>query len=144
MDAHRSECFISYYSERHDVGILQTDSGGARGDRPDGPLAKAFKEAVAQQRTQDALRMVYRGIQLGLWPWSPGKITAYTEPDFASFGYKLTFTNELLPNLPFVTLPDDLRYDPEDLAYKIADEAFHFYRNRPTLPVDDHIVLGEE
>jgi hypothetical protein len=51
---------------------------------------------------------------------------------------------ELLPDMPFEydVLPDinnDVEY-----AHKIGQKAFEFYRNRPTLPVDDHIILGSE
>ena len=87
---------------------------------------------------------IYKAIEAGLWPWRPGKITAYTEQNFIRYGPTLTFEVELLRNLPFVAYPDLLRDDPDTAALKVADEAFHFYRNRPALPVDDHIVLGED
>lgn len=107
-------------------------------------LGNSFKEAYSRNRTDSLLNWIFQSIELGLWPWKPGKITAWTEQDFAQFGPKLTFEVEHFPNLPFVAYPDVIRYDFDVMAYKVANEAFKFYRNRPALPVDDHIVLGEE
>ena len=32
----------------------------------------------------------------------------------------------------------------EEAVRDIYNEIYQFYRNRPALPVDDHIVLGED
>jgi hypothetical protein len=107
-------------------------------------LGKALEESYRHNKERDQLKLVYQAIKLGLWPWNPGKITAWTEQEFSHRGPKLTFETELLPNLPFVGYPDVLRYDFDMMAFKLAEEAFKFYRYRPATPVDDHIVLGEE
>jgi hypothetical protein len=109
-------------------------------------LAKAFEEAYSRRHEATLWNWVYKSIALGLAPWNPGKITAFYDPgpSLSRFGPQVTFEVELLPNLPFVTYPDALRNDPDAMAFKMAEEAFQFYRNRPALPVDDHIVLGEE
>jgi len=105
-------------------------------------LAKAFN-LYSTNHERNLIRWIYRAIELGLAPWNPGKITAYTEQEFARRGPKLTFETELLPNLPFVAYPDTIRYDLDSMALQVAEQAFKFYRYRPAKPVDDHIVLGE-
>lgn len=107
-------------------------------------LGEVFQEAYSRTRERSLLKRVYDAIDAGLWPWKPGKITAWTEQELTPRDPKLIFEIDLLPDLPFVAYPDVIRHDFTDVALKLADEAFKFYRNRPALPVDDHIVLGED
>lgn len=47
-------------------------------------------------------------------------------------------------NTPFYYHMIDLPYlSPEELAHEVGRLAAVFYRNLPGLPVEDHIVLGE-
>lgn len=109
-------------------------------------LAESFRYAATREHEQNLWNWIYKSIALGLAPWNPGKITSYYEPGptLNRFGPTLIFEIELLPTLKFVAYPDTLRDDPDTMAFKIAQEAFKFYRYRPAVPVDDHIVLGEE
>src|SRR5690349_1705687 len=80
-------------------------------------------------------------IRLALWPWNPGEIRVYRVMESLEPTFLIKVA--LLPNLIF-------RYemkrwlDPMEILYHIADKAFYFFRERPSLEVDDHIVLGEE
>lgn len=92
----------------------------------------------------EATSMVYEAIDEALTPWRSGIVTVYRK-DFLEFvaGPKFQIEIELLPDLPFEFVPDFF-LDPVEMMFLIADKAFKFYRNRPALPVDDHIVLGED
>jgi len=109
-------------------------------------LKDSFMQSYSRNHEANLMGWIYKSIALGMAPWNPGKITAFYDPGptLSHFGPKLTFEIELLPKLVFITYPDNLRDDPDAMAFKIAEEAFKFYRNRPALPVDDHVVLGED
>jgi len=107
-------------------------------------LKDSFMQSYSRGHEANLMGWIYKSIALGMAPWNPGKITAWIDEAYSVQRRKLTFEIELLPNLKFVSYPDYLRYDLDTMAFKIAEEAFKFYRYRPALPVDDHIVLGED
>lgn len=87
-----------------------------------------------------------RAIELAFLPWNPGRVVCEMRLHL-SMADELWLQVELFPETPFVFKIDPFdrrRADPELYNMIIAEEAFKFYRNRPSLPVDDHIILGEE
>lgn len=88
---------------------------------------------------------IYEAVDRALAPWNAGKIRGYIhvqlrQPD------ELWLETDLLPSLRFVYAiypAHMLRLTADEMSVGIAKAAFRFFRNRPTLPIDDHIVLGE-
>lgn len=81
-------------------------------------------------------------VSKALWPWTPKKIDLAVVMD-------MQYDKLLVEpwGFPMFAYPMDpfyrMRLDPDEMAHKAAQAAFKFYRYRPALPVDDHIVLGE-
>lgn len=104
----------------------------------------ALSNMASWHREENLMNVVYQAIQLGLLPWDPRKITAY-RTDQSSFGEVIFwFETDILPEYSFSVKEDIIYKDPEKIALDMAEEAFKFYRYRPALPVEDHIILGEE
>lgn len=95
---------------------------------------------VQEQEFNYIGRVLGENLKYALWPWSPGEVTIY-RGDNAHGAYWLVKT-ELLPKYLFRFEMHRWR-DPMELLFDIADKAFYFFRERPCLPVDDHIILGE-
>jgi hypothetical protein len=78
-------------------------------------------------------------------PFKPGRIVSYIHEDWGE-GRTLRIEVGCLPNHDFVMSLDliSLTREPDGGLNKIYQRVFHHYRYRPSLPVDDHIVLGEE
>lgn len=94
----------------------------------------------------NVMRIIGEAIEQSIWPWNAGKVVVHQSRDFkmsSGTGIKLRFELNLLPDLPFVTYPNVL-IDPQEMAHEVAQSIFKFYRYRPAVPVDDHIILGEE
>lgn len=79
-------------------------------------------------------------IKLALWPWEPGEITVYRMDGI--FRPQFMVKVERFPDLVYRSEPNPF-LGTEQILYDLADKAFYFYRERPSLPIDDHIVLGE-
>lgn len=80
-------------------------------------------------------------VNRALWPWRPGSINLYRSENL--YGpTKITLELGLLPDMPFVFKFDPFA-DPDERVAEMGRQAFEFYRYRPSLPVDDHIILGE-
>lgn len=98
---------------------------------------------IAYQARIYNMGIIAKRIKFALAPFEPGTITLTINDDYR-FNDVLEVRIEvgLLPNLPFLGYPQ-LCSTEDEMVWILADEAFLFYRNRPALPVDDHIVLGE-
>lgn len=81
----------------------------------------------------------------GLWPFKPGKIDAFINEDWGT-GRTLRVYVEAVRTHDFVMSLDllSLTRESDGGLLKIYQRVFHHYRYRPSLPVDDHIVLGED
>lgn len=109
--------------------------------------ASMLTKSLANNPDQDYVKLVGQAIDAGLSPWKTGEITVYSTDEFYKHGFTLTFFIERLPRLPFSANLEKRRIvamNPAEAFLDIAQEAFKFYRYRPALPVDDHIILGEE
>lgn len=96
--------------------------------------------------SNNPMKVVGHRINQALAPWNAGGAVVYQSHSFETRDIRITIEIELLPKLPFVCTinPINLSLLTEaELSRMIAREAFDFYWNRPTLPIDDHIVLGE-
>lgn len=105
-------------------------------------LAGAFYNYTQDRQTFENLGIA---VVEGVWPFKPGQIDAYIHEDWGS-GRTLRVYVENLPNHDFVMSLDliSLTREPDGGLLKIYQRVFHHYRYRPSLPVGDHIVLGEE
>jgi hypothetical protein len=105
-------------------------------------LVRAYYQHM---RDKDSFENLGRAVVEGIWPFEPGKIDAYIHEDWGS-GRTLRVYVENLPNHDFVMSLDliSLVQEPDGGLFKIYQRVFKHYRYRPALPVDDHIVLGEE
>lgn len=89
-------------------------------------------------------------IQQAMAPFKTGKATiSISDSDSSYNGRTLWFEIEALPTYPFRFKYDEWvvfrAYDPVDyLVQTIKQPLFNHFRYRPSLPVDDHIVLGED
>lgn len=89
---------------------------------------------------------IYEAVDRALAPWNAGKIRGYVHVQL-SHPDELWLETELLPSLRFVYAiypADMLRLTQHEISAGIAKAAFRFFRNRTALPIDDHIVLGED
>lgn len=102
-------------------------------------LAQSFNETHDRRLIQ----IIYEAVQDGLSPWDPGRIALYNTQD-ALNGIQVAIRVERFPELVFSTRPDYILHDPTTMFLSIAEKAFKFYRYREGLPVEDHIILGEE
>lgn len=96
--------------------------------------------------TIDITAVIGRYIDKALAPWRTGGATAYMSDSMETRNPKFTIVVNLLPYYPFTYEIDRFKIDKygEEVAYEIAREAYKFFLNRPTLPIDDHIILGED
>lgn len=80
-----------------------------------------------------------------IFPFDPGRITTYVHEDWGS-GKTLRVEVEAVKNHDFVMSLDLLSIvrAPDGGLNEIYQRVFKHYRYRPSLPVDDHIVLGTE
>jgi hypothetical protein len=110
-----------------------------------GVLMNLLKDITANMQTEKSTGLVFRAIQLGMAPFQTGKIVAYIS-SWKGWERTVIFEVGRLPYMPFKitfeAMLDSLDY--EQIYADAAEAAFKFYRYRPSLPIEDHIVLGEE
>lgn len=112
-----------------------------------GMLLDAFEAARFRPGYVDVTTIIGQYIKEALKPWDAGNATVYVGDQYRSDTNRfmtIVIQIELLPDMPFeYGVRPDIHSDDE-YAHEIGQKAFEFYRNRPTLPVDDHIILGSE
>ena len=113
-------------------------------------LGEAFAKAAASRKDAEWIGELGKVVKLALWPFDGGNATI-SRYETGSFGYDLRFRIELeaFPDLPFEFVIDERQiyqaYYPEQFLFdSMKLPLFNHFRYRPSLPVDDHIVLGEE
>lgn len=114
-----------------------------------GSLSEAFRKAEEQRKYDIFGQDLGAIIQQGLFPFHPGNIRLSLEQDFASFIRTLYVEIDAVRIYPFKYKLDERQlwqaYDPEHYVLEsIREPLINHLRYRPTLPVDDHIVLGED
>lgn len=112
-------------------------------------LAESFFRAAEVHKDNESVRAIVSFAVEGMWPFHTG--TAYLW-----FDYNIDYTIrtlwvelDILPTHPFHYVIDEKKmfqvHDPLSyLTYSIRDQLIKHFRYRPSLPVDDHILLGED
>jgi hypothetical protein len=99
-------------------------------------------------READAVTLIGAYIDRGLAPWKSGGAKVFVmQPSLTrppGYFFTVGVQIKLLPDLVFEYDVAPGLHGEMEMAYEVAERAFEFYRNRPILPVDDHIVLGED
>lgn len=112
-----------------------------------GVLQDAFDASRFRPGYVDVTTIIGQYIKRALAPWSPGEATVYVHDRMHARSHMfmtITIEIELLPDMPFqYDVRPDIHSDDE-YAHEIGRKAYEFYRNRPTLPVEDHIILGSD
>ncbi len=105
-------------------------------------LARAFVEQYPERSIMPNLGAA---IDVAIFPFKSGKVTAYLSDDWVERGRTLIVEVENIPNYRFVMSLDliSLTHEPDGGLTKIYERVFKHYRYRPTIPPDDHIVLGD-
>ena len=115
-----------------------------------GSLAEAWRQHQFDQHEKRLWDQVRDAIRAGMWPFDTGTVTmSWYEPGFENLDRTLLIEIETVPNYDFKYKVDERAmfraYDPEAFFVdSICEPIFRHFRYRPSLPVDDHIVLGED
>lgn len=113
-------------------------------------LAEAFAEEAARRKDAEWTGLLCSVIRQAIAPFDTGKITiSIEEAGFSMSGRTLWFEIETLRSYPFRFKYDEWvayqAYDPVQYLFEsVREPLFNHFRYRPSLPVDDHIVLGED
>lgn len=109
-------------------------------------LGDAFKKAYDSQGDRQLVRAVCRAVEDAIFPFDPGDIQLDTWYNIDYWNHTLRVVVERFPNydFAFVLSGDDMLRDEHATLNRFYSELFHHYRYRPALPVDDHILLGED
>ena len=89
---------------------------------------------------------VYKAVAKAVKPFYPGRITAHQHEMFLGPGPNICIDVQTLPDFRFKYTRDRadiLTKSPVDLVVDLAQDAYNYFFYRPALPVDDHIILGE-
>lgn len=109
-------------------------------------LAEAF--AARKDETPEWLRELGKVVKRAMAPFDTGEVRVSLE-ERKSLDHRILWIElENVPGLPFRHAFSERTvaqaYFPEQYLYdSMAEDLFRHFRYRPTLPVDDHIILGE-
>lgn len=101
-------------------------------------------------RDDRAFSLLLEAIRMALRPYPTGEVTMYIveSHDFMAFDASSTLVIECenFKRIPFAFefKRAELACCTEDIAWTAADEAYRWFFYRHALPVDDHIILGED
>lgn len=98
---------------------------------------------VSEENYRRMMQIVYEAVRCGMAPWEPGRIALYRSDDYLG-DPEIAIRIERFPELIFKTTLNLWLMDPAGMVADVAEKAFKFYRYREALPVEDHIILGEE
>jgi hypothetical protein len=113
-------------------------------------LAQAFAEEA--ERRKDATWVDRLGDIIGqaVWPFKLGLARVWIDEGYIwDTERTIKIDLERLPNFPFAFKFDERSmyqaYDPHAyMLESMSKPLFNHFRYRPCLPVEDHIILGEE
>lgn len=107
------------------------------------PRLTVASSLVSEENYRRMMQIVYEAVRSGLAPWEPGRIAMYRSDDYLG-DPEIAIRIERFPELTFKATFDQWLIDPTSMVTELAEKAFKFYRYREALPVEDHILLGEE
>lgn len=90
---------------------------------------------------------LHRVITDAIFPFKPGTVATWLdEVDFDDNRRTLHIQAKALKNYPFRLDVDRmmLSYPPNAFITEIYQRVFEHFRNRPSIPVEEHIQLGED
>lgn len=102
---------------------------------------------VDQPRTDLNAYSMGRVVSDAISPFKPGNAIVWLdEQDFRNNRRTLHVEVGNLPSFPFELDIDRLMlaFTPNVFISMIFQKVYEHYKNRPTLPIDDHIQLGED
>jgi hypothetical protein len=115
-----------------------------------GELALAFAEYTRKRKNADWVQKVCEVAALGMWPFKTGEVLV-SWYDRGYLGLDLVFRIDVqaVPDYVFQYKFDERQiadaYFPEQFVFdSMKTPLLNWFRYRPSLPVDDHIVLGED
>lgn len=93
----------------------------------------------------EPLAIVEKYVDAGLAPWRSKGFTVERSESGSRYWEEFRIRTAVLPRLVCVVAIDGLTFPlrEDEAAHYIGTQVFSFYRNRPALPVDDHVILGE-
>jgi len=98
----------------------------------------------ADEQSRLLTRPLYDAVTQGVAPFRPGRITLFSDYDIDYMRYRLVVEVENVPEI-FEDQIDPIRCRDAGSYYDdLSKNLLEFYRYRPSLPVDDHIQLGED
>lgn len=115
-----------------------------------GSLAQAFAEAAIRRKDADWVSQLGAIIGQAVWPFKLGRATVWIDDgEFWARERTVKIDVERLPTHRFLFKFDERAlsqaYEPHDfLMESMREPLFNHFRYRPCLPVEDHIVLGED
>ena len=115
-------------------------------------LLKAFAEHERQRKDAAFGQRLGSIVQEGMFPFKTGDISLALEQDMDlyDFGRTLLIDIDAVRGYTFKYKFNEKElwrdaYDAEDyILQSVAEPLIKHFRYRPSLPVDDHIVLGED
>ena len=114
-------------------------------------LAESYAEHLANRKDAEWIGALGKVVRHAFGLFDTGRVTLSLERSSLISGDDaiLWIEIERLPGLPFKFKYDEraigLAYFPEEVLFEqIREPLFNHFRYRPSLPVDDHIVLGED
>jgi hypothetical protein len=109
-------------------------------------LGEAFEKAYASDEDRQLVRAVNRVVSDAIFPFNPGTIQLYTWYNIDMWNHTLKVVVERLPDhvFEFVLESSELMKDEWSYLNKFYGELFKHFRYRRALPVEDHILLGED
>lgn len=111
-------------------------------------LGEAFVREAERRKDDDWIRELGIVARFAMQPWDLGEVTVSIEDDYGS-ARKIWIEFSRLPGYPFRFMYDQWlamqAYDPRAyLVDSMREPLFKHLRYRPCLPVEDHIILGED
>lgn len=113
-------------------------------------LIEAIRQEAARRKDADWVAQLGEVISQAVWPFHLGRATVWIDDyEFYNRTRTLKIEIERLPLYPFAYKFDaDIMmaaYEPHAYLFEsMREPLFKHFRYRPCLPVEDHIILGED
>lgn len=99
--------------------------------------------ANPRQSDIDSFNLLADAVKRAVAPFDPGVMVAWLEADSWMTPIIRVKTSGFPTHVFQLAIDPRFLAEPDAVAENIAEEVFRHFRNRPTLPVDDNVQLGE-